>query len=152
MELSIRFRDEGHLKAHLDHFAVPLETALGWVKEQLSSRTDRSGWAHFDFACPGTAGVSGLKTLGADDKAFWARRRGRTIPSHLLLGDKVPTDRLCVWGYWESPSAFVLHTLYPGVVAPREIDDPELHDEDRPAAVAFWTRHALLVAPGEWDE
>ena len=152
-DFQITFRDEGHLRAHVDHFSVPLDTALGWVRQQLSIRAERSGWSHFDFAAPRSAGFTGLRVIRPWTKGdFWAHRRGRTIPSHLIVGAKTRTSRLCVWGFWQDETTFVLHTLYPGRVAPREIHDPELPLAEVALAVKFWTRHAIVVAPGEWDE
>ena len=83
---------------------------------------------------------------------FWARRRGRTLPSHLIVGSKVATRDLCVWGFWTTQETFVLHTLYPGRVSPREIHDPELPLDHLRASLAFWTTHAIVVSPGEWEE
>ena len=151
-DITITLRDEAHLLAHVDHFAVPLETALGWVKDQLTARVEHSGWAHFDFICPQVVGLTGLLDVGSESGGFWARRRGRSIPSHLVVGDKAPTTRLCVWGFWQDETTFVLHTLYPGRVAPREIHDPELPVSVLPEALAFWTRNAIVVEPGEWEE
>ena len=152
-EIVIKFRDESHMRAHADHFSVPLDRALGWVQVQLALRTRMTGWAHFDFACPESVGLTGLKRLGFWTRgAFWARRLGRTIPSHLIRGEKIPTNRLCVWGFWQDGKTFVLHTLYPGRVAPREIHDPELTLADLPGAMKFWTGHAIVVVPGEWEE
>jgi hypothetical protein len=151
-EFTIRFRDEGHLKAHAAHFAVPLDTAMGWVRAQLSARP-RQGWAHFDFSAPRVTGVSGLRRIRPWTKGdFWAPRKGRTIVSHLVVGRKTSTRNLCVWGYWESEETFILHTLYPGRRAPREIHDPELARTEVADAVRFWSRHAIVVAPGEWEE
>ena len=150
-DFTITFRDEGHLRAHLDHFSVPLDTALGWARGQLASRP-RTGWAHFDFECPQPSGFTGLRSVVPGGSDFWARRRGRTIPSHLVVGEKSITKSLCVWGYWQDASTFVLHTLYPGVVAPREIHDPEIALPELPNALEFWTHHAIVVATGEWEE
>ncbi|HTH12781.1 MAG TPA: hypothetical protein VMB23_00185 [Spirochaetia bacterium] len=151
-EFEIRFRDEGHLRAHAAHFAVPLDTALGWVKDQLADRPHQ-GWAHFDFAAPRVTGVSGLKRIRPWTTGdFWAPRKGRTIVSHLVVGEKSPTRWLCVWGFWETERSFVLHTLYPGRTAPREIHDPEIDPEEMAAAIHFWSRHAIVVAPGEWEK
>jgi len=152
-EFQLRFRDEGHLRAHVDHFSVPLDRALGWARDELAARPERSGWSHFDFECPEVVGVTGLKVVEPGRSGdFWARRRGRTLPSHLIVGEKKTTRDLCVWGFWDDEATFVLHTLYPGKVAPREIHDPELPLKDLPAALAFWTTHAIVVAEGEWDE
>jgi hypothetical protein len=148
----IVFRDEDHLRAHVDHFSVPLDTALEWACEWLKALPRRSGWEHFDFEAPQMVGVTGLRTLRPWTRGdFWARRQGRTLPSHLIVGKKRPTRRLCVWGRWQDETTFVLHTLYPGRVAPREIHDPELALEDLPRALRFWMHHAIVVSPSEWQ-
>lgn len=151
MSITIVFRDEGHLRAHIDDFSVPLDQALDWARERLEASPRRSGWEHFDFQAPALVGVTGLQRLRPWSHGdFWAPRKGRTRPSHLIVGSKIPTKRLCVWGFWETSERFVLHTLYPGTVAPREIHDPELPLQNLPEALRFWTRHAIIVNPGEW--
>lgn len=151
-EFSLTFRDEAHLLAHVDHFLVPLDRALGWARDHLAT-TPRQGWVHADVRCPEPVGLSGLADLTTGVAgSFWGRRRGRSLPSHLIVGEKTPTEWLCVWGFWQDQDTFVLHTLYPGRKAPREIHDPELPLKDLPEALAFWTTHAIVVAPGDWDE
>ncbi len=151
--VAISIRDEAHLRAHAGDFRVPLAQAIEWVRARLEASPARSGWEHFDFVAPGVVGVTGLRTLRPWTRGdFWACRRGRHLPSHLIVGAKRPTRRLCAWGFWKDGGTFVLHTLYPGRVAPREIHDPELEPADLPAALAFWTRHAIVVSPGEWEE
>jgi len=150
--IKIIIRDEGHLRAHLDDFAVPLEEALGWAVSRLAASTRRSGWEHFDFRAPHIAGLNNLKKIRPWTRGdFWGRRKGRNLPSHLVVGKKAPTDRLCVWGLWQEDGSFLLHTIYPGRAAPREIHDPELALAELPAAIGFWTRHAIVVGPGEWE-
>jgi hypothetical protein len=150
--IDIRFRDEGHMEAHAADFIVPLELVLGWVRSRLEAAESRSGWAHFDFEAPRTVGLSGLKTIRPWTRGdFWARRKGRSLPSHLIVGRKQATRRLCVWGFWQDESSFVLHTLYPGRAAPREIHDPELEPSELPRSISFWTRHAIVVLASEWE-
>ena len=144
----IVLRDENHLRAHLDDFRVPLERAREWTRARLEASPRRSGEEHFDFAAPEVVGVTGLKKIRPWTRgAFWAPRPGRTLPSHLWPGRKRPTRRLCVWGAWQEGGLFVLHTLYPGRAAPREIHDPDLSPADLPRALAFWSRHAIVVSP-----
>jgi hypothetical protein len=151
--IRISFRDESHLRAHADHFSVPMDRALDWARARLEASPLRSGWEHFDFEAPEVVGLTGLKSLRPWTPGdFWARRRGRTLPSHLIVGQKRPTRRLCVHGYWQDETTFLLHTLYPGRVAPREIHDPELTMAELPEALRFWRRHAIIVSPTEWEE
>jgi hypothetical protein len=39
----------------------------------------------------------------------------------------------------------VLYTAFGGPLAPKEVDDPTLADEARPASIEFWADHALAV-------
>ncbi len=151
-EITLAFRDESHLKAHLADFAVSLEEALGWVRQVLEGSETRSGWEHFDFEAPRIAGKTGLARVWPWTRGdFWARRKGRAIPSHLILGSKKDTRWLCVHGLWQNEASFLLHTLYPGRVAPREIDDPGISPDELPEARAFWRRHAIIVSIGDWE-
>lgn len=150
--IRINIRDEGHLRAHLNDFAIPPEEALAWAADRLATSPRRSGWEHFDFRAPRKTGFAGLKKIRPWTRGdFWGRRKGRRLPSHLFVGKKVPTDRLCVWGLWQEDGSFLLHTLYPGGAAPREIHDPELALADLPSAIRFWASHAIVVGPGEWE-
>ncbi len=150
--VTIVFEDESHLAAHRGDFLVPIETALEWARSRLAEHRPRSGELRLDVRAPIPVGMTGLVRLRPwTRRAFWARRRGRTIPSHLVVGRKRPTRWLCAWGTWRDEGTFVLHTLYPGRAAPREIHDPAVSMEELPGAVHFWTRHAIVVAPGEWE-
>ncbi len=150
--IKIVIRDEAHLRAHLDDFLVPLDLALEWAGLRLAASARREGWEHFYFRAPRPVGKGGLARIRIWTRGdFWARRRGRTLPSHLIVGEKKPTRRLCVWGLWQGDGSFLLHTLYPGSAAPREIHDPELALGEMPAALKFWSSHAIVVGPSEWN-
>ena len=145
-------RDEAHLRAHLEDFLIPLEEAFELAAARLAVSPRRRGWEHFDFQAPVKVGLSGLKRLRSWTRGdFWGRRRGRELPSHLYVGKKRVTRSLCVWGLWREDGSFLLHTIYPGKVAPREIHDPELALGELPASIAFWSRHAIIVEPAGWD-
>ena len=150
--ITIVLRDPSHLDAHRRDFLVPLETALGWARAWLQESPRRDGEEHLERRAPRTVGLTGLAVLRPWSRGdFWARRRGRRIPSHLLVGRKRPTRWLCIWGTWRDRGTFELHTLYPGRAAPREIHDPTIAAGDLPGAIRFWTRHAIVVDPGEWE-
>ncbi|HTZ50530.1 MAG TPA: hypothetical protein VMF68_02675 [Spirochaetia bacterium] len=150
--VTIVVRDPSHLDAHRPDFLVSLETALEWARSWLEESPRREGEERLERRAPRTVGLTGLALLHPwSRRDFWARRVGRRIPSHLVVGRKHPTRWLCVWGAWRDPGTFELHTLYPGRAAPREIHDPTIDPGDLPAALRFWTRHAIVVVPGEWE-
>jgi hypothetical protein len=147
---TIVLRDEAQLRACLDHFREPLDHLLAWVVEELAGHTPTEG-AHFDFKCPRPVGLTGLKKLRPWDQSFWAPLKGRSLPSHLIVGHQRLTRWLSVRGFWKDDTTFILHALAPGRLAPREIHDPETDWSELGAAVAFWSRHAFFVAPGDWE-
>lgn len=153
-----RWNDPDHLAAHRDEFSRPVEQLLEELRPfvadaPITERDDggrRRLWVHTDAELSAPVGISGLREVPPDGSAsFWAYRRGRRIPSHLCLGEGEPTCLACIWGWWEDES-FVIHTLYPGRVAPREIHDPELPLRDIPAAIEFWRRHAIITREGAY--
>ncbi len=77
------------MRAHADQFSVPLDQALEWARAHLEASPRRSGWEHFDFKAPHEVGLTGVKALRPWTRGdFWARRRGRTAPSHLIVGQE----------------------------------------------------------------
>lgn len=155
---SWRWRDPEHLEAHRHEFTRPVEEILEELRPvvRAESGQERSQggfvrrWVHIDAELSGPVGVSGLRSVDPDGSmSFWAYRRGRQIPSHLCLGEGELTNRACIWGWWED-AEFVIHTLYPGRVAPREIHDPEIPLGELPVAIEFWRQHAILTHEGAY--
>lgn len=148
-----KWNDPEHFEAHREEFSRPLEEILEELRPMVvplmpeESAGGRSR-LHEEWELSSTTGRSGLLevTPGSDD-SFWAYRPGRTIPSHLALGERELTRWICLWGWWE-PEAFVIHTIYPGRKAPREIHDPELTLSELPRAIEFWRAHAIIIEPG----
>lgn len=154
-----RWRDPSHLEAHRDEFLRPLDEILEELRPHAAQRRPAPGGItqhdelelHGDFELESTVGESGLREVPPDgSESFWAYRPGRSIPSHLCLGKREPTRHVCLWGRWE-PAAFVIHTLYPGRAAPREIHDPEVPLEELPAAIEFWRNHAIITKEGAYS-
>lgn len=143
----ISLRDPAHLEAHRIEYQLPLEQLIELAQAALNKRQPHPGSEEcIGLRCPVIVGNGGLKRLWPwtrDD--FWAARPGRNIPSHLIIAKRRPTNWLCIWGSWESPDHFILHTLYPGRPAPREIHDPALPAAALKEAIRFWKRHAIVV-------
>lgn len=143
--------DAGHVAAHLGDFSVPWRYVVELIASALtSSRTSRSGVVHQVVRAERIVGMSGCVPVASDSGAFWARRRGRAIPSHVVIGHKVPTHDLCVWGEWTAADEFRLFTCYPGRPAPREIHDPGITPDELTESVEFWSSHALVIE--SWEE
>ncbi|WP_028974431.1 hypothetical protein [Spirochaeta cellobiosiphila] len=148
--------DFDHIDAHASDFVVPLNELLSDIEERMDNwashqkDTQEALWFHDDLYLDKDCGYTGLGTVDrADTKSFWAYRKNRSIPSHLMLGDKVLTSTLCLWGYLLE-DVFYIHTLYPGQKAPREIHDPQLKLEEIDESLQFWTKHAIIVSEGEY--
>ena len=128
---------------------------MSWLAAEklvLIPEDQRHGWLHRAFQYPGTVGITGLRTVPPDGtESFWGYRRNRTTISHLCHGTKEPTDRVCLWGWWDG-EIFIVHTLYPGEAAPREIHDPELPLDEVAKSLEFWRNHAIVVNKGDWSE
>lgn len=147
---TIVLRDDAQLRECVGRLREPIDHLLAWVVEELAGRPRAEG-AHFDFKCPRPVGLTDLKRLRPWDQSFWAVRKGHSLPSHLIVGHQRLTRWLSVRGFWKDDSTLVLHALTPGRLAPREIHDPEMDWSELGPAVAFWSRHAFVVAPGEWE-
>jgi hypothetical protein len=147
MPVSVSIRDPGHLEAHRSEFMLAPEAILAIADAELQHRTPVPGaWESFAAMCPEPVGKGGLARIWPWTRHdYWAARPGRTIPSHLIKGRRRPTRSLCVWGFWQDAGHFIIHTMYPGTPAPREIHDAELEPEKLPASIAFWVRHAIIV-------
>lgn len=170
-----RWRDPAHLEAHRDEFHRSVEAILEELRPLVTERRPaasrlaasghhrgdpqaREGFQrigdlelHDDFELPEIVGESGLREVPADGTAsFWAYRPGRTIPSHLCLGTREPTRHVCLWGRWES-DGFVIHTIYPGRAAPREIHDPEIRLDELARSIEFWRVHAIITKEGAYS-
>ena len=156
-----RWRDPAHLEAHRAEFFLPPEEVLELLRPVVAplrpdppedgSGEGRGVQVHTDIELSVVVGESGLRAVAPDgSESFWAYRPGRSIPSHLCLGKRVATRSVCLWGTWEA-DAFVIHTLYPGTRAPREIHDPEIQLSDLAKAIEFWRTHAIITKDGSYS-
>ena len=157
------WNDPAHMDAHIRDFLTDPSDILASIHEQIAAlRPDEEDiqnaferheelWLHQDIQFPEPVGWTGLREVCTDETpSFWGYRTGRSLPSHLCLGEKEQTAWLCLWGRWE-PGRFVIHTIYPGRVAPREIHDPELPIEKLQESIDFWRCHAIVVCDGEYQ-
>ncbi|MEA2023384.1 MAG: hypothetical protein U9N79_03725 [Actinomycetota bacterium] len=137
--------DPGHLSAHAEDFALSWSDLLDAIGHSLNRCGAREGLVHEGFVQESEVGWTGLVGVEAGDSSFWGYRQGRTVPSHLIVGTKVPTRELCLWGEWVTRDRFELLTCYPGGPAPREIHDPEIGFDQIDEAIVFWSAHAIVV-------
>ncbi len=165
-----KWNDPTHFEAHRKEFARPVEEILEElrprlfelgerVREILAAPSPEAGaerhWVHEEWELSAPTGYSGLRSVSPGNAAgegdsFWAYRAGRRIPSHLCLGERELTSWVCLWG-WVEPGVFVIHTIYPGRKAPREIHDPELALSQLSEAIEFWRTHAIVTEEGAFS-
>ncbi len=128
-----KWNDPGHFEAHKQEFIRPVEEILEELSLLLADVERAPGdRLHRDFCLSAPAGLSGLMEVPADGSgSFWGYRKGRSIPSHLCRGEKKETNMVCLWGWWESEELFIIHTIYPGRSAPREIHDGEGEEDGK---------------------
>ena len=150
-DFEILIKDESHLAAHADDLYLSRQDALNLIRKELTSYP-REGEVRGVLKHTKPVGVTGLETLSPrEDKSFWAYRKGRAIPSHLVYGRKKSTRHLAFWGQWRDPRSFVLSTFYPGKIAPREPHDPGIALAELKESVRFWAHHAIVVEPGQLE-
>ncbi len=148
-----KWSDPSHFRAHSNDFFRPAEEILREIEDLIPPEERIPGRIlHGDFSLQTETGLTGLRDLssGTDD-SFWAYRSGRNIPSHLILGEKKPTVSICLWGRWEREDLFIIHTLYPGHAAPKEIHDKTLKLDEIAESVRFWSRHAIVTEEGAFS-
>ncbi len=146
------FRDPEHLDAHRDDFFRPLEELLEAARPDIAAQwpAEDGAWLCTTITLPFKTGKAGIREVPSDgSKSFWGYRRGRSILSHLIKGDKEETSNLCIWGFRRGEE-FVIHTVFAGAEAPREIHDPEIEARELPAAIEYWRRHAIIVGEGDF--
>lgn len=71
-------------------------------------------------------------------------RPGREYPSRIVYGrSPEPTTLMTIGLCTDDDGLCTVFTAFPGPKAPKELADPNLREEERPAAEAFWATHAL---------
>lgn len=150
LDFNWKWRDLSHIEAHKKDFIVDIDNLLKKIKPKIKEESNRRNgtWVKKDFDLEIEVGYTGLKA--ADETSFWAFRNSRSIPSHLILGIKVRTSFLCIWGYWQDHN-FVIHTIYPGTVAPKEIHDKDLQLGEIDSSIKFWSKNCIIVKEGEYS-
>jgi len=84
-----------------------------------------------------------------DAECVMRARPGRAYQSRTVPRPARPTRTCTVIAGPYAGSPCVLFTAFGGPCAPKELGDPNLKPEERPASEAFWARHALASLPME---
>lgn len=86
-----------------------------------------------------------VKTDDSDDVRIECRP-GRDLPSRLVYDRKPEETSLLTVGICTDDDGLeTVFTAFYGELAPKELSDPRLTDEERPDAEAFWSTHALVA-------
>lgn len=92
-------------------------------------------------------GKNACVEVTAEDDVREECRPGRELPSRVVYGREMEDTTLMTVGICtdEDDGLVTVFTAFAGPKAPRELSDPRLTEEERPAAEAFWRTHALVV-------
>lgn len=131
--------DDAHMQAHPQITEALLAEAIGKVdyKPPFQMVTVDMGR---------TIGTDPCVSTGPDDKIVWQARKGRTTPSRMVLGREPEATNLVTVGICTDDDGLeTVFTAFPGQLAPKELHDPRLREDERPEAEAFWAVHALVA-------
>lgn len=131
--------DDTHMQAHPQITESLLAEAIGKVdyKPPFQMVTVDMGR---------TIGTDMCVSTGPDDKIVWQARKGRTTPSRMVLGrEPEPTSLVTVGICTDDDGLETVFTAFPGQLAPKELHDPRLKEEERAEAETFWATHALVA-------
>ena len=84
-------------------------------------------------------------TTDADDIRMMCRP-GREIESRMVFNREPEDTTLFTVGMCTDDDGLVtVFTSFPGLKAPKELNDPRLREEERAEAEEFWSKHALCA-------
>ena len=130
--------DNAHMMAHdveEDHLAEAIKQVT--VKPPFGFYTVDFGKVVGKTAC--------VKTTEQDDIRMECRP-GRELPSRVVYNREAEDTSLLTVGICTDDDGLeTVFTSFYGELAPKELNDPRLNDEERPEAEAFWATHALIV-------
>lgn len=139
-------------ESHVDHGLCP--EALEFILEQYK---DRDGFFIDTFTLPMEFGVVDCALYGpimGDDpvtalhwEVSYERRGDRKHLSRMVNAPMRKTRKVTVIAGPHGEEPCVLYTAFGGPLAPKEIDDPTLKEEERPASAEFWRDHGLARTP-----
>lgn len=92
-------------------------------------------------------GESKLVAITSADDVREELRPGRRYPSRIVYGRRLEKTELLTIGLCidSDDGLCTVFTAFPGPMAPKELMDPSLSEEERQEAEAFWRNHALCV-------
>ena len=86
-----------------------------------------------------------VRTTTSDDIRMVCRE-GRNIESRMVFNREPEDTTLFTVGMCTDDDGLVtVFTSFPGLKAPKELNDPHLRDDERAEAEAFWSTHALCA-------
>lgn len=108
-----------------------------------------SNWKMITVDLERFIGYSACIPTTDEDMIVQAKRPGRETPSKIVCyKDPIPTTELTLGmsiltSGENMDGLLTVFTAFYGELAPKELSDPLLSDEERPAAEEFWKNHAL---------
>ena len=140
-----RIVDDAHMQAHT--------IALSDIKEAIEKAGYEPPFGMLTVDLGRTVGPDNCIKTNENDRVENMIRKGRKAESRIVFGKAPePTSKLTIGICKDDDGLQTLFTAFTGELAPKELSDPRLTDEERPAAEAFWTGHALVCQPEELED
>lgn len=138
--------DNKHMLAH-NYVSV---SDLHWGVEEIELTPP---FGFYTVELPGIMGGINVcvETTESDDIRMECRE-GRDFPSRMVYGrEPDSTSTITIGICTDDDGLETVFTAFYGPLAPKELSDPNLTDEERPEAEAFWANHALVAPAAKFE-
>ena len=140
-----RIVDNTHMQAHT--------IAPSIIKEAIEKAGYEPPFGMLTVDLGKIVGTDNCIKTNENDRVENMIRQGRKAESRIVFGKAPePTSKLTIGICRDDDGLQTLFTAFTGELAPKELSDPRLTDEERPAAEAFWAGHALVCQPEELED
>ena len=138
-------KDNPHLIAHKEDFSrLQFLDALRLAIRELSIEDD---FYIGETNCGIRTGLTHCVETTDADTIVWQAREGRDNKSRIALNRRPEETTYVTIGICkdQKDGKMTIFTAWAGPKAEKELTDPRLTDEERPAAEQFWANHALVL-------
>lgn len=129
-----------------EHMAAHSEVCEEHIKEAIAKIDHHAPFGIYEVDLGREIGVDNCVETSEDDDIRMEYRVSRKSRSRIVYGrEPEPTSKIVVGICTDDDKKETVFTAFYGKLAPKELSDPRLSDDERPKAEAFWATHALVA-------